>query len=932
MSKSKRVPFDIDEALDSVDLSFKNYTPSEAAIEFFILIRVFFGEDFEVPNPKFHYFIVDMLYGNVKAEDFPYTTEVVEKINVNPARIGIISSRGSAKALTLDSKVYKPDGTTTTIKEVKVGDEVLTRDGSTTTVIGKSEVFNKPVYKVTLLDGRVITMSEDHDNIIWKRAVKKHNGLKMGYMKEEVKTAKEMYENGWTTKRTVTEKNPKGREHKYFIPNITKPVEYPYNKFPIDPYTVGVILGDGSICKTTGYTRVTAEMDDYFDYQLSIPYEFGSPYWKDSVSRAGYKIAFFSIKGIGSLVKEHIGLHGTYDKRVPEKLKYGSIQQRIQVLRGLMDTDGSMEKSGTVSFSNTSKRLIDDVAEIVRSLGGKAAIGEGTTNSKFGKYWKVYIRLPESIVPFRLTRKVAAYKKYYPAWTTKDLRTAIDTIELVLNEPTQCIAVADNSKSFLTDGYTVTHNSTVTTLFYPIVAAIKGELPVTGKLSHMLILSDSQQGGSRDQALIMGNAFEKSAFAKEWFEKIRFTEKEVELVRRGSGPIEDRHMLIKFKGAQAGGIRSGSRNPVTGDRYAVIIADDVIKNEAEAYSETIMKNVTTALTSDALNAMRSKKTQLILINTPFHKGDPVYKMVESGGFMPLVTPICKVIYDGMPREEFEGLWPDMHDYDSVMERYMNAVATSSTREFNQELMLRVANEEDRMIPDELIQWYDRKMILSMLDGYNLYITTDFTTTSEVKSDFSCIAVWAVGHNQDYFLLDLSLKKQGIAEQYNDLFRMVNTWKRGGRNIEVGVEVDGQQRAHLFALKEMMQKKNIYFNFARQKGAPITREGILSKSSGTKHERFRIMVPHFQNKKFWFPNELKNTPDMKEALRQLKYTTYTGFASHDDFNDGISQLGLIDIIVPAEAQGKYTPEYDVDMGIWGDIEAGEGDNYGGSTVF
>lgn len=478
-----------------------------------------------------------------------------------------------------------------------------------------------------------------------------------------------------------------------------------------------------------------------------------------------------------------------------------------------------------------------------------------------------------------------------------------------------------------------TAKSTVTTLFYPIYAAIKGTTPITGPLSHMLILSDSQKGGARDQALIMGNTFEKSKFAKEWFETIRFTESEVELVRKGKEPIEKRHMLIKFKGAQSGGIRSGSRNPITGDRYAIIIADDVIKNEAEAYSEVIMHNVNTALTSDALNAMRAKNTQLILINTPFHKNDPIYKMVESGGFTPIIAPICKTIHSDLKEEEFEGVWSDMHNYESVMERYLNAVATNSTRAFNQELMLRVSNEEDRMISDEMIQWYDRKMLMQTLSGYNLYITTDFTTTSEAKSDFSGIALWAISHNMDYFLLDLSLKKLSIQEQYNELFRMIANWRGGGRDIQVGIEVDGQQKAHLFALKEMMIKKNMFFNLARQKGAPISREGILSKAGGTnKHERFRFMLPQFQNKKFWFPNEIKDTPDMREALKQLKYTTYTGFASHDDFNDLVSQLGLLDILTPAyEEVDRNALEYDSDW--WGeDPWKDKQDNYEGSTIF
>lgn len=478
--------------------------------------------------------------------------------------------------------------------------------------------------------------------------------------------------------------------------------------------------------------------------------------------------------------------------------------------------------------------------------------------------------------------------------------------------------------------------STITSFFYPIVAAIKGTLPVTGPLSHILILSDSQQGGARDQARILGNAFQKSKFANEWFESMRCTDTEIELVRKGTEALEKRHMLIKLKGAQTGGIRSGSRNPVTGDRYALIIADDVIKNETEAYSETIMHNVVTALMSDARNAMRAKNTQYVLINTPFHKRDPIYMMVESGGYTPLVTPICKKIYEGMPEEEFVGLWEDMHDYNSVMSRYMEAVATNTTRSFNQELMLRVANEEDRLVTDDMIEWYDRALLMKTLDGYTLYITTDFTTTSAAKSDYSVLAAWAVNSEDDWFLLDLCVRRQELQQQYDELMRMVRTWSRGGRAIEVGIEIDGQQKAHLYSIKERMIKDNLFFAFARQKGAPVGREGIVSRSgSMSKIDRFRYVVPRFQNHKIHFPTQLKNNPDMIEGLKQLKGATHAGFSTHDDFPDVVTQMGLIDLKVPTSSVDDINGEEDAwiigDGEIYWSEERRQVD-YGGSTVF
>lgn len=477
--------------------------------------------------------------------------------------------------------------------------------------------------------------------------------------------------------------------------------------------------------------------------------------------------------------------------------------------------------------------------------------------------------------------------------------------------------------------------STITTLFYPIYAAIKGSTPATGKLSHILILSDSQQGGSRDQSLLMGNMLNRSKFAKEWFEKIRFTESEVEVIRKGNTPVEQRHMLIKFKGANAGGIRSGSRNPVTGDRYALMIADDVIKSEADSKSEIIMRNVTTALTSDALNAMRAKKTQFIVINTPFSKKDPIYSMIESGGFTPLVTPICKEMTSNLKREDFIGLWEDMHNYDSLMERWDNAMATGSTREFNQELMLRISSEEDKLIKDEHIQEYSRKALMRNLDYYNLYMTTDLTASNSAKGDFSCVMLWAVGSNNDIFLLDLHVKKCTIAEQYEPIFDMVRTWgTRKCRNVTVGVEIDGQQQLNMHTLKKMMIEKNVFFTFAKQIGSPFGKEGISRRqATGAKYEQFMRVFPLFQQHKIHFPEELKDSPDMKEVINELNYITYNTIGSkHDDALDCISMLASMEMIAPSMDLVMDNEITSASESIWGDFDNSSKVSSSGSTVF
>lgn len=449
--------------------------------------------------------------------------------------------------------------------------------------------------------------------------------------------------------------------------------------------------------------------------------------------------------------------------------------------------------------------------------------------------------------------------------------------------------------------------STVVTAFYPVYCAIKGITPDGMKTEFHLMVAASQQGGGRVMAKAVQSLCEDSVFCQEYFESMRFTETESEFIRKGNGKVKNRVFLARYIGI-GGGIR-GVRSNIGAERPDHIIFDDVILNTDAAYSDTIMGSLRETINADAVNALKGGgRGKIFSVATPFHLLDPVIEMLTGGAYTPVAIPICEKVYKGMPEEEFVGAWESMHPYYAVMEQYESAVASNATRAFNQERMLRISSDEDRMISEEMINdsWYSRKALLKEVDAYNIYITTDFTTTSEAKSDFSAMAAWALNTNGDYHLADLCVRRQGIGEQYEELFRMVNFWQLQGKNVEVGIEVDGQQKAHLFALKEMMTKRGEFFTFARQKGAKYGSEGILSRATGgNKHGRFRTILPLFQNGKIKFPVELQDTPDMKEALKQLKYTTWSAFGGHDDFCDVVSQLGMLDVRLPSPGLSSHT---------------------------
>ena len=472
--------------------------------------------------------------------------------------------------------------------------------------------------------------------------------------------------------------------------------------------------------------------------------------------------------------------------------------------------------------------------------------------------------------------------------------------------------------------------SSVITSFIPVYIAVKGTLPGYGKAYFMLTLAASTQSGSKVINKAIQSLCEDSVFCKEWFEEMRFTETEIEWVRKGKGPRGNRAFLHRSMGIGSGIRGQRSNYGVNGAtvRPDIIAFDDVILNSAAAYSDTIMANIKETIASDAINALRGGgHGRIWLIFTPFHMMDANVLNITSGAYTPVVIPIAEKVYEGITKEDFVGAWEDMHSYDSVVKQYEQAVRSNSTRSFNQERMLRISSEDDRMVPDNLIQEFDRVLTMKAIQNYSLYITTDFTTTSKSKSDFSALGVWAINSNNDWFLMDLCVKRQSISEQYDELFRMVKDWGRKGCILEVAIEVDGQQGAHLAALKREMNYRNVYFNFARQVDYKGTRQGILSKSvGGNKHSRFRMILPQFQNKKIYFAEQLHDTPDMKEALLQLKHTTWGNFGGHDDFCDIVSQLNLIELTLP---MGEYEPtKEDRQDSIWDEIyDEDEGSAYG-----
>jgi phage terminase large subunit-like protein len=465
--------------------------------------------------------------------------------------------------------------------------------------------------------------------------------------------------------------------------------------------------------------------------------------------------------------------------------------------------------------------------------------------------------------------------------------------------------------------------STLIGTFLALYMAWKGTLPGYGKVNYGLYIGDSMRNNVKTTMETIEQVYYESAWLQTQFEAARFTDELVELYRlprkkkeiaayraiveAGKKVTEvpgraKRKFVMKGVGALTG--TRGTRSALQRPQFAIF--DDLVPSESDANSDTVLANIESTIESDVLNALHGGGSFAIIIGTPYNKKDPVYKRIESGAWAPVVFPVCKEIRLDMKENEFVGVWEDRHSYKNVMKRYRDAVKNNATRNFMQEMMLRITSEEDRVIKDSYLNWAKRRDILKNAQAYNWYITTDYTTSGKKGNDFSGAAVWAVSNNDDRILVDIVLKKMDMEEQYQTTFDLVNRYTRHGQYMEVGVEVDGQQKAHIYSLQKKMMTEGEYFTLACEKGK--SEPGITSRKGKTsKHDRFKLAVPLFQTGKIWICEELKGTPDLEELLEELRFVTIEGFGSkHDDGCDLVSMMVNMDIRKPGKDREAYVP--------------------------
>ena len=834
----------LEDLLDKVDYNeLGKQLPTKFALEFITFIKlVNGGKGEENKTPVFHY---DMLNQIATHTDNLF-----------------VAFRGSAKALALDTEIITPDGFKL-IKNIEVGDEVIDRNGKSTIVTRISEIFNNQCYEITLVNGEKFIANEDHLHIIQRRTQDKNRN---NYWKEEVYTTKELLDLGIVYNRTISKRHPKGYEHKWAIPLITNPVEFKADKYPIDPYTVGLMLGDGTITSTS--LKLTGSKDDLLEYKQYIPYNTGDFCLDKRTKNTGY----IPIKEILVEYRYLVGEYKHKNKQVPVELLYGTVEDRLALLQGLMDSDGTITKGNSVSFTNTSKYLADSVVFLVKSLGGQAKLVEKV--NKYNTLYQVHLHLFR-FNPFRLKRKANKYQinKNYKVGQ----RTFIDSIVPIDNIQSKCISVASETKSYLINNCTVTHNTSLLSEYMILYLALNNKLPLLPDISVGMYISDTMENGVKNMRKNLESRYSNSEFLKKYIPKARFTESEWEFEN-----LNGKKLYIRGFAAQTGfrGFKQYGQRPV------ICILDDLMSDK-NAQSPTITEDITNIIYKAARQAMHPTKRMIIWTGTPFNKKDPLYKASCSGAWNTKVYPVCEK-FPCLPHE-FKGAWADRFPYEFVFKEYDKLFKSGEINAFNQELMLRIMSDEDRLVLDDEIITINTDKILENRNDLNFYMTTDFAVSEKEKADYNVVCVWTYTKEDGWILIDGVLERCSINDMINHIFTFATKYKV----ISTVLEASGVQKGFVQVIEKEMINRQTYFPLFRQ--AKSRYAGVVSSVS--KLARFNAIIPLFKQKKIKFDERLLNTKFLTEGINQIKTVTVSGIkASHDDFLDPISQLAYLNPFV------------------------------------
>ena len=479
---------------------------------------------------------------------------------------------GTGKGSHPDDLILTPNGYMR-FGDIKVGTEVIAGNGNITKVIGVYPQGKRKFYKFTFDDGSSCRVSDNH---LWKCQTRTDRVSKKGY---RIVETSDMLKNF---------KVESDKRCNYSIDYVPK-IDFEPKNLKIEPYLMGVLLGDGNLTNTPIistpdaeiFSRVSDLLIDGYKLKHKSKYDYIINGHEGNNAKNG---SYYS-----NALKEY-DLYGkkSDNKFIPKDYLYANYEQRLELLRGLLDTDGFASKTG-IEYTTVSKQLADDVTLLVHSLGGYCSIskknkaGYKNSDGEFIKCKEAYRLIIQFSAnqpsPFHLFRKANIYKP-----KREELKRFITNIEYIGDFECNCIMVEDECHLYITNDYIITHNTTLEKFFH---SGICGWFPKDYNLffSHSADITRMYYDG------VLSMLQDTEYTWNEIFPDLAVTSTNAKMMQINIGPYKP------FQNLMTASVGSEMAGKVRANRFLMV--DDMIGKIEEALNKNTLDKLWNIYSTDA---------------------------------------------------------------------------------------------------------------------------------------------------------------------------------------------------------------------------------------------------------------------------------------------------------------------------------------------
>lgn len=746
----------------------------------------------------------------------PWIYDRVREVEASPDGHIDLWAREHGKDLADDTPVLTHNRGWTTHGQLVIGDYVYAPDGKPVCVVALSQQYNHShCYRLTFSDGHQIVAGAGH---LW-RVRRKIRRRQHGSEARRVEWFDDVID---TESLQVHDDVGVLSESLIGVPQ----------QLPIHPYVLGCWLGDGN----SSDARLTCaysdnEIIDKIRDVGTIVHEVKSSNKNTGLYRLGGGVRGKKNTGMTAQLRQ-LGLID--NKHIPKNYMTASVHQRMELLRGLMDTDGTCNTRGNAEFCNKNEQLARQVYELAAGLALRPRLQSRTVKSgryAGNTYHHVYFQAHKDRNPFHLSRKAKLAIEPSKHRYCRD----VVNIERIDGVPTRCIQVDSKGGMYVVGhGLIPTHNSTIITFAGAIQEIIKDPEITIGIFSHTRptakgFLTQIQRELETNKAL-------QYYYSDIFYDNPR---KDARVWSSDAGIVVKRKGNPREMTVEAWGLVDGQP---TGKHFGLLIYDDVVTLASVTTAEQIEKTTDAWDLSLNLGSKRLDGTmRRWIIGTRYSFADTYHEIMERGAAIPRIHPATDDgTIDGKPVYLTPEAWANKKRDSSL------AILAC------QQLQNPNAGGQAEFKPEYLRYYEVRPQTL------NVYVMCDYAgSRKSTGSSRTAFGVIGVDHALNKYLLDGACHRMGLTDRWDMLKALRTKWRAapGVQHVDVGYERFGAQ-SDIEYFEEKMRETGDAFPI-RELAWP--QDGTIAKDN-----RIRRLEPDFRAWGFFLPYEGTETASQRRA--------------------------------------------------------------------